>query len=148
MERDTDLSQKEQARERERSQDARRKRKDSEDRAKSLDYLRHTNCDHGFAELPPRSRPGSSRDWQPLPPKEKSPHDKELDRIEELLDEMLLIKERCEIKTETGVLTSDVKKYQLPGAAGQVCRRRGKGSIVRQCVPHVRPRVAGTTLSG
>ncbi len=52
MEHDNDSSQKEQARKGERSKDARSKRSDLDERAKSLDSLRHTRCDRGVVELP------------------------------------------------------------------------------------------------
>ncbi len=96
MERDAEFSKEnreEQARKRERSKEARSKRMDLGKKAKSMEYLRHTRCDQSIAELLPGSRPGSSRDGQLPPPRDKSLHDREVDRIEELLDEVELIKE-------------------------------------------------------
>ncbi len=104
--------------------DARRKRKDLDEIAKSLDCLRHTRCDHGVAKFPPGSRPGSSRDGQPPPPNEKSPYEKELDRIEELLDQMLLIRERRETTTERGVPTLDIKEYHYTHTSAMAHRYR------------------------
>ncbi len=112
MEHDKDVSQKEQARKREMSKDARNKRNDLDKEAKLLDYLRPTRCDQGVAELPAGSMPGSSHDGEPPPPREKNPYEKVLDRIEDLLDDVLWIKEKCMTNTsETGASTLNIKEY-------------------------------------
>ncbi len=61
MEHDNEYN-KEQARKRERSREARSKRGDVEERAKSLAYLKTTRYDKSVAEVPPGSRPGASND--------------------------------------------------------------------------------------
>ncbi len=77
------------------SGDARSKRRDCDERARSLVYLKSTKFDRSVVELPPGSMPGSSSDGAPAPPKEKNAYDREIERIEDLLDEMHMIKEQC-----------------------------------------------------
>ncbi len=79
---------------RERSEAARSKRSDLDERAKSLHHLRHTRHDLGVAELPAGSMPGSSRDGAAPPRREQCPYEKDLYRMEGMMDEMLCIKEK------------------------------------------------------
>ncbi len=74
MERDEAFFRQEQARNRERSKDA---------RARSLAYLKNTKYDRSVVDAPAGSMPGSSSDGAPLPPKEKSAGDREIERIED-----------------------------------------------------------------
>ncbi len=81
-------------------------------RAKSLAYLTSTKLDRSAAELPPGSRPGSSSDGAAPPPKERTAYDIELDCVEELLDEMCLIKAQwAKDLLEAGEPALDVADY-------------------------------------
>ncbi len=88
MARDQEFSRQEQARKRERSKDARGKRRDVDERLRLLAYLKTTKYERSVVDAPPGSMPGSSGGGVPPPPKERAEHDREVEGVEDLLDEM------------------------------------------------------------
>jgi hypothetical protein len=97
MDRYQAYSQQEQARRRDRSRDARRKRTDVDERLKSLAYLKDATREKSIVDEPPGSLPGSSSDGAQRPPRVKTELEHEVGRMEDLMDEMYRIKgERAE----------------------------------------------------